>query len=253
MASRALVSDIHANLEALTTVLADIDARRITDIICLGDIVGYGPSPEECIDRVAARCRITLMGNHDYALLHGPAGFSRVAAAAIYCTQDLMFKHCLNVELTKRRAEFLKNLPDEAREGRCLYVHASPRDHLSEYLMEQDVEFGPDEKVVACFALIEQLCFVGHTHRPGIMTLAGPFLRPTGKESRIPIPGEKAIINVGSVGQPRDGDPRACYCEVTDTELVFHRLEYDIATTQAKIGKLGCLDNRCATRLALGR
>jgi diadenosine tetraphosphatase ApaH/serine/threonine PP2A family protein phosphatase len=250
--SRAFISDIHSNLEALTAVLKDIDARRIKDIVCLGDIVGYGPNPGECVDIVAKRCRVILMGNHDYALLYGPIGFSKIAADAIHCTQEMMVERCKDTRKRSKRQRFLERLPLHVKENNCLYVHASPREPLQEYLLPTDVEYGPTRKIIECFQLFDHLCFVGHTHRPGIMTMGGPFVHPRRAEERYPITSEKLVVNDGSVGQPRDGDPRACWLEVTEKEFVFHRVEYDYRPTQDKIMELGCLHPMCAERLAKG-
>jgi len=249
----AIISDIHGNFEALTAVFEDIGARGIAETICLGDIVGYGPNPEECLDLVAMRCRLILMGNHDYALVNQPLGFSRIAAQSIECTREIMLTRCMNVRVSEMRFAFLRDLPERVVEGRVLYVHASPRDPLTEYLLVSDSSFGPSQKVVESMRLVDHLCFIGHTHIPCIITEDFKVLRPTDDAHRFPITRQKMIINDGSVGQPRDRDVRACYCEVTPEEIIYHRVPYDYGVTQRKIAAIGCLHSRCADRLAEGR
>ena len=151
---RAFISDIHGNLPALEAVLAEIDRLGIERVDCLGDVVGYGPDPEACIDLVRERCSFTLMGNHDRALLDGPAGFNPIAAEAIRCSREFLAPRCLTAgDRGCERWRFVEALPDELREDDWLFVHASPRDHLGEYLLESDVLFGlPSTRIVESFA-----------------------------------------------------------------------------------------------------
>ena len=250
---RAIIADIHANTEALQVVLEDIRARGIGEIICLGDIVGYGPDPGACIDLVAEHCRLTMCGNHDYALLNHHSSFNPIAEQSLDCTREIMLKNCLDDRLGDIRTAFLRGLPEVVDEGAVKYVHASPRDPITEYLLESDVTYHDYEKIIENICLVEHLCFVGHTHVPGIITEDLRFLRPTNEQHRFPITGHRMIINPGSVGQPRDGDTRTSYCEVSGREIIFHRLEYDYAETQRKISALGCMHALCANRLAEGR
>jgi diadenosine tetraphosphatase ApaH/serine/threonine PP2A family protein phosphatase len=252
---RAYISDIHGNAPALEAVLADIDRRGIGEIWCGGDLVGYGPEPERCIELVRARVRRGVMGNHDWALLNAPAGFNPVAAEAIRCNRRMMGEHCLaGVAPGCQAWDYLRGLPDGVEEPGLLQVHASPRDRLSEYVLASDVAYGPSEKIRDIFSRFEGLCVVGHSHRPGVVTPDFRWLCPAELPEGLELePGRKYLANDGSVGQPRDGDPRACYLEQDGRRLSFHRVEYDCRRTMELIRRSGCLAEVCAARLALGR
>ncbi len=249
----AIISDLHSNLEALTAVFADIDRHDVESVLCLGDIVGYGPQPVECVDLVRQRCRLVLRGNHDDALFHGAPDFNPIARQAIEVNRVLLRPSWLSLPKRRDRWHFLAELKPSCREGSVLYCHASPRDPLREYLLRPDIVFDPG-KIRSNFEFVESVCFVGHTHQPGVMTEKLEFLTPTdlGHRYRLPEVG-RVIVNVGSVGQPRDGDPRACYVLVNDGELEFRRVEYDLGLTQRKIRELGGLHEMCATRLEVGK
>ena len=249
---RAIISDIHANRDALVAVLHDIEDRGIQDIVCLGDIVGYGPEPAECISLIRERCRFSLMGNHDYAMLRAPYGFNPVAAHAIECHRSMLNGGRLDHKRCSAHLEFLKNQPMKHEEDGVLYVHASPRNPLVEYVLESDVVYGPNRKIVEIFEKIEGVCFVGHSHRPGVVTPDFCWLGP-GEANGLDVSTGKFVVNVGSVGQPRDGDPRACYAEWSDGKIYFHRVEYPFRKTMKKIEETGCLHSYCAERLALGK
>ncbi len=249
---RAIISDIHANADALGAVFDDIAERGIEDVVCLGDIVGYGPEPAECIQLVREKCRVTLMGNHDYALLTVPYGFNPVAAGAIECHKSMLTEGCMNHEKCNGHLEFLKDRPMKHEEDGALYVHASPRDPLVEYVLESDVAYGPNNKIIGIFEKIEGVCFVGHSHRPGIVTADFRWLNPDEADG-LDVTKGKFVVNDGSVGQPRDGDPRACYVEWADGRIRFHRVEYPFRKTMKKIEETGCLHSYCAERLAEGK
>lgn len=249
---RAIISDIHANQEALRAVLDDIESRGIHDIICLGDLVGYGPEPAECIELVRQHCRVVLMGNHDYALLTVPYGFNPVAAKSIECHRSRLQGACMDHTRCNGYLEFLKNRPMKHEEDGVLYVHASPRDPLSEYVLESDVAYGPSAKIVGIFEKFTGVCFVGHSHKPGVITRDFKWLQPAQADGLNAVE-TRCLVNEGSVGQPRDGDPRACYVEWDDGRIFFHRVEYPFRKTMAKIEATGCLHSYCAERLALGK
>ncbi|MBN2445251.1 MAG: metallophosphoesterase family protein [Phycisphaerae bacterium] len=272
----AVISDIHSNLEALEAVLADIKKRKIKDIVCLGDIVGYGPNPRECVDLIRKRCRVSIMGNHDHAVLYEPANFNTPAERACYWTRGELEREP-KAELRGERWRFLGRLPVRYREGDVLLVHASPRRPMNEYLFPEDVFTNP-QKVTANFERLDaRICFSGHTHQPGIF-LDDPYFDPPGELPDRPfyeIEEERTIVNVGSVGQPRDKDPRASYvvahrnhnesfdsgtesivaaalsCSVAQLEFV--RVEYDLEETARKICKIDELDNLLGERLFDGR
>jgi diadenosine tetraphosphatase ApaH/serine/threonine PP2A family protein phosphatase len=247
---RAIISDIHANLEALDAVLADIEAQGVDDIYCLGDIVGYGPNPRECIDRVMG-FGLTILGNHDQGALYDPEGFSSGAERAIFWTRDQLEMDNGDPGQQAKRWEFLSELPRTHREGPFTFVHGSVRNPLSEYVFPEDVH--NFRKLERIFALIDRYAFQGHTHVPGIFTEDGRFFSPDEVAARYPLPSGKMMINVGSVGQPRDGDPRACYAMLTDTEVEFRRVPYPVEKTMAKIHAVPELDPFLAERLQEGR
>jgi len=252
MGTVAFISDIHANLEGLTAVLADIDRRGIGEIYCLGDVVGYGPDPVACTDLVMERCKLTIKGNHDEAMVRGPVGFNPVAREAIEWTQKRMKPRFWSAA-SQRRWKFLAELPLQAEWGGFLLVHGSPRDPTTEYIMERDVLFGPPNMFSEIFAKFETVCLVGHTHIPGVFHEGPRFV----SEREVTAPfapesGKKIVINVGSVGQPRDHDPRACYLVHEDGRFQFHRVEYDVAATQRKLRSIPRLDPRLAERLGEG-
>lgn len=255
----AIISDIHGNLEALQAVLADIQARQITSILCLGDIIGYGADPLACIDLVRQHCRWSLMGNHDYGVLYEPTNFNTAAESAAFWTRDALDA---DPDDTARRDryEFLGRLRVRVVEGNgdaqspTLYVHGSPRRPINEYIFPDDVASAPD-KLSTIFERVTRVCFVGHTHVPGVFTDEPDFYMPgelTGGVYTIS-ENEKAIVNVGSVGQPRDFDPRASYVVVEGRSVQFIRLPYDIEGAARKIKAVPQLNDWLADRLFEGR
>ncbi len=277
----ALISDIHANLEALEVVLADIKRQGITDIYCLGDIIGYGPNPRECIDLVMRNCKISLLGNHDQGALYDPDGFNVGAERAIFWTRQQL-ESPEDRDNNERRWEFLGELPRSQRLGPCLFVHGSPRNPLSEYIFPEDIY--NHRKMERLFQLVERYCFQGHTHVPGVFTEGYQFYSPEEIDHEYTLGEGKVLLNVGSVGQPRDGDPRACYvvlddgrpadavpesAPVTDEtaetatnpspfgtgpiRVSYRRLAYDFETTIQKIYDIPHLDPFLGDRLRQGR
>jgi diadenosine tetraphosphatase ApaH/serine/threonine PP2A family protein phosphatase len=250
----AIISDIHANYLALAAVLEEIDRLHPGAIICLGDIVGYGPRPVGCIDQVRRRCLLSLCGNHDFALVYGAEDFNPVAQSAIKFQRGLIMPQPGIAEGdTKRKGrwEFLKRLPHRHARGEWLFVHGSPRNPIVEYLRRLDVLLGMTEKIRENFELVDWLCFIGHTHRPGVITPDMRFLAPEDfHHVFMPQPHQKAIINVGSVGQSRDGDTRACFVTVThEGHVHYHRVEYDVEAAAAQIESTPGLDPSLARRL----
>ena len=165
MGKRAIISDIHGNFEALTAVLADIEAQGISEIYCLGDVIGYGPNPRECID-VCREFALTLLGNHDNGALFDPEGFSSGAERAIFWTRSQLEQ--TEHEGAKERWDFLASLPRTHREGDFMFVHGSPRSPLNEYVFPEDVY--NQRKIERIFGFIQKYCFQGHTHVPGVFT-----------------------------------------------------------------------------------
>ncbi len=246
---RALISDIHSNLEALEAVLEDIRQQGISEIYCLGDIVGYGPNPQECLEKVM-ELDVCILGNHDEAVLHNPEGFNIVARIAILWTRDQLNGLRPKSAAAMRRWDFLGGLPRFHTEGEFIFVHGSPRDPTNEYVFCADVY--NNQKMEALFNWIERYCFQGHTHTPGVFTRREFFL-PEECNFQCRLTGEKVMINVGSVGQPRDRDPRACYIVLIDDQVTFRRVEYAIDTTVEKIYAIADLENSLGDRLRDGR
>lgn len=247
----AFVSDIHSNLEALTAVLAEIDRRGIEDVVCLGDIVGYGPNPIECLDLVSQRCRVALMGNHDFAVFYEPYNFNTGAEQASYWTRNC-FETDPDEVRRGQRWKYLGNLPVRVKTPQFIGVHASPRRPINEYLFPDDIYTNPG-KFVSIFERFERLCFVGHTHVPGVFLEGPDFYSPDELDGRYEIADEKAIINVGSVGQPRDRDPRSSLVILGDRYVEFVRVPYDAETTIQKVEAIPDLDDFLGARLRDGR
>ena len=136
---RAIISDIHGNFEALTAVLGRIGDICVDEVICLGDIIGYGPDPLKCLDTVIERCQMTILGNHDQAAIFDPDGFNPVAMKAIYWTRQQLENDESDLEQADRRWDFLGELPRRHDEGEYLFVHGSPRDPTNEYVFPETV------------------------------------------------------------------------------------------------------------------
>lgn len=247
----AIISDIHGNLEALTAVLAEIDRRGITEVICLGDVIGYGPNPMECLDRVRQRCRVTLMGNHDFAVLYEPFNFNSGAEQASFWTRQ-QFEDDPDPVRRADRWKHLGSLPVKYRTNDFLAVHASPRRPINEYIFPDDIYTNP-AKFQSIFERFDRICFVGHTHVPGVFLEGPDFYSPDELDNRFELGEEKAIVNVGSVGQPRDRDPRSSFAVVSETGIEFVRVTYDVETTVKKIAANQQLDSFLGTRLLDGR
>jgi diadenosine tetraphosphatase ApaH/serine/threonine PP2A family protein phosphatase len=238
----AVISDIHANLHALEAVLEAIDAEPPDELWCLGDLVGYGPRPNEATALVRERERVCLLGNHDLGVLGSLDldEFAPDAAASARWTQTVL--------LDENRA-YLESLSPEAKvEGAELY-HGSPRDPVWEYVISEEGARDALESTVA------PLVLVGHSHvalEVGLAEgrLAGE-LAPDGTE--VDLTEARWLLNPGSVGQPRDGDPRAAWLELDldAGSARFHRVPYDIARTQAELRERD-LPEALAERLAHG-
>ncbi len=249
---KAIVSDIHGNYEALCAVLASLRRMMVGEVICLGDIIGYGPDPRACVETLM-ECRVVIRGNHEDAVLFYGEDFNPKAREALEWTKDQLnspdYDRTQNYELWN----FLGSMEEIVREDGCVFAHGSPRDPTKEYIVPNDVR-KPD-KMEEIFDLIERVCFVGHSHIPGVYTEDCRYGSPTKlRNSTYKLPqGKKTLINVGSVGQPRDGDPRPSFVTFDGTQVKFHRVEYDIETTIEKIYAEERLPNYLADRLLVGR
>ena len=233
----AFISDIHGNLEALEVVLKYIDEQEIDRIYCLGDVVGYGPNPNECVDLVREKCRVVLMGNHDYAAI-GRANidyFNEYARRAAYWTME---------QLTDENHAYLTSLPFTHQNDEIIMLHASPTNPRHWYYV-----LSQHEAKIEMNAFIQPLCFIGHSHVPVIFSESQMFR----EEVFICVPGEKYIVNAGSTGQPRDGNPNSCFAVFDDEkrQIEYIRLKYNIQKTHKKIIKAG-LPHFLAERLLKG-
>ena len=251
----ALISDIHGNLEALTVVLADIDARGVDQIICLGDTLGYGPDPVACVDLVSERCAWSLMGNHDFGALYEPTNFNSAAELAAYWTRDQLDLE-EDEEAAARRWNILGSLRVRTTLNDFLCVHGSPRRPINEYIFPDDAINSP-VKMKQIFDQVPKYCLVGHTHVPGVFTDEPEFYGPHDMDNATwKLTGEeRCIINPGSVGQPRDLDPRASYAILNEEArtVEFFRLPYDIESVVEKIYAIPKLSNWLGDRLREGR
>lgn len=253
----ALISDLHSNLEALDAALRDVEAQKPDAIVCLGDVVGYGANPREVILRTREVCQVVLQGNHDAALLddRDAAGFNERALRAIEWTrQALDAEREENWPLWDWLGSLVPSMdatPAMTSETVHL-VHASPRQPLAEYLMPN---FGPEnERVAGSFAAARhRLTFYGHTHHPGWFVEGEAFRRAAENDAVLRLePGRRYLINVGSVGQPRDGDPRSSYALYDGQTVRWRRVAYDHQAAGRRILEAG-LPSSLAERLLVGR
>jgi diadenosine tetraphosphatase ApaH/serine/threonine PP2A family protein phosphatase len=243
----AVISDVHSNQPALEAVLAAIDEAGVEEIWCLGDVVGYGAQPDACADLIRQRSAICLAGNHDLAVLGklDISTFSETAAVAVEWTRE---------NVSEATLEFLRELsPAGARDGVGLF-HASPSDPIWEYVLSIDqADAGMD-------AQVQRVGLIGHSHISLFFTRADGAGRgdtqgaQAGDSAGLALESGTWLLNPGSVGQPRDGDPRAAWLEL-DTEAWtahFHRVPYDVATAAETILAAG-LPSQLAERLGVGR
>ena len=238
----AVLSDVHSNLEALETVLKDIGRRGIREILFLGDAVGYGPDPDACVSLLQRECGVLLAGNHDWGVcgLTDINNFNENARAAVLWTRRVMKGEHLAT---------LGSLPvrEELGGKDITLVHSTPWEtakwHYLLYLGDAELNFQHFDTGV---------CFIGHSHSPVIIEQNASGRITSKREEVFMISGSRFIINAGSVGQPRDGDPRACYALVDDGSVEFVRVPYRVEITQEKMARAG-LPSFLIERLAMGR
>ncbi len=245
----AILSDIHSNMPALEAVLGTIDASGADETWCLGDVVGYGANPDECAAAVAERCAVSLVGNHDLAVTGelDISSFSPAASAAVRWTQRSVADETLR---------FLRGLKPASTDREVALYHASPRDPVWEYVL------WPDQAAECLAAQATRVSFVGHSHVALYFTVpegnGTPERIAQGSQAdaatTVDVSDGRWLINPGSVGQPRDGDPRAAWLEL-DTEAwtaTYHRVEYDIDRAAEAILKAD-LPEHLAKRLHIGQ
>ncbi len=238
----AILSDIHGNYEAFTAVLKAVDGMDIDDVVCLGDVVGYGANPNEVVELARTRVRVTILGNHDQAAVDPAeeAHFNSWAVQAIRWTRD---------RLTADSLDYLRSLAYESLLPDVRFVHASPSEPEKwRYILSPQAaarEFSTFE---------ESFCFIGHSHVPMIVlrTEVGTSELLDG-EVALPA-GARVLINVGSVGQPRNGDPRASFAvlDLEDRSAHLVQVPYDVDAARAKIVEAG-LPRFLGDRLLLGQ
>jgi predicted phosphodiesterase len=246
----AIVSDVHSNIEALEAVLDDIHEHECEEIVCLGDLLGYGPSPRQVLKIAMDLFEFTLLGNHEEGILYQPVGFNWKAEASAWWTKDQLKSPHYPAHENRKYWTYLEQMPRFATHGDVLYVHASPIDPTREYVMPEAC-YNP-EFMTAIFKKIKRVAFGGHTHLPGIFFENRPFLQQNRIEGPYPVVKGKFFVNVGSVGQPRDGDTRSCYVIFDGKTVLFRRVEYNYKKTARKIRRIKRLPNALGMRLALG-
>lgn len=238
----AVISDVHANLEALEAVLKDIEKENVDEILFLGDAVGYGPNPNECTDLLRQNTALMVAGNHDWAAvgLDDYGYFNPYARLAIKWTIDT---------LSDGNREFLRRLPltKKIEEGNIFLVHGTPKEPRNWHYL-----FNKYEAKINLTHFEEQICFLGHSHQPSIMEISeggeiNSFYNFTDVGDK-----QRYIVNTGSVGQPRDHNPNASYVIFKEDRLEIKRVSYDIVLTQNKMRKAG-LPSYLIERLATGR
>jgi diadenosine tetraphosphatase ApaH/serine/threonine PP2A family protein phosphatase len=238
----AVVSDIHGNIHALAAVLQALADDDVGELWCLGDLVGYGPRPNECCAAVDGRASVCLVGNHDLLALDGAARegeFNPDAAEAGRWTRSV---------LDGRSRAFLEKLPSQAEVNGAQLFHGSPRDPVWDYVLSRE------GMVEALELTSEPLVLVGHSHVPFAFSAEGELAFGPGLAgAEAELAGLRWVLNPGSVGQPRDADPRASYLvlDLTARRAFFRRVAYDVERTQREIREAG-LPETLAARLATG-
>ena len=238
----AILTDIHANLEALTACIAAAQEQGVDRFVCLGDTVGYGADPNAACDIVRERCQFAVLGNHDAAVA-GRMDYSYYYGAA----REVLDWTAL--QLTPQNMEWLRGLPYQKAEGEVVFGHASPRDPQAfEYVFALEQA----EDLVVRADKLAPLTFIGHSHLQRAFLL-GDTVKDVWSESVFIEPGSRYLCSIGSCGQPRDYDPRACYGVWDDRARVveFHRVPYPAEKTSRKILEAG-LSPHFARRLLHG-
>jgi predicted phosphodiesterase len=239
----AVISDIHGNWHALEAVLAEVAREQVDELWCLGDVVGYGPQPNRCVEEIEPRVDVCLIGNHDLAAIGRVSldDFSPDAATSARWTAK---------ELDEKARGFLEGLEPRAERPGAELFHGSPRDPVWEYVLSEAAARAALEQTTAGLVL------VGHSHVPlALVSSAGEPLAGGLAEAgaHVDLAEGRWLLNPGSVGQPRDGDARAAYLllDLDRRRASFRRTAYDIASTQAEIRERG-LPEFLAVRLASG-
>lgn len=258
MVAIALVSDLHANIEAVEAVMRDIESQGIKTIYCLGDVLDYGPNPVEVLDIAINHFELNILGNHEEALMMVAEDFNERAMRSVQWTRETLNAPTIPREKRHQYWNFLDQMARVklARQGQMLFLHGSPRQPTRDYVFPKDVR--SPEKVDAMFAELkgeQRYCFCGHSHIPGIYTEKYQYAHPSKiKDGVVNLDRfERLLINIGSVGQPRDNDTRASYVVLNGTEVTFRRVVYDFHKTADKLRKITALPTFLAERLLVGK
>lgn len=249
----AFISDIHSNTEALEVCLAEIERLGADRIICLGDVIGYGAEPRATLLRIMDVAEFSLLGNHEHGAMFYASDFNPRARAAIEWTRDQLNDRTCSRDENMRMWSYLGEMKETHREDEMMLVHGSPRDPVKDYMVPKD---GHDqEKMAEVFSKMDgaRLCFVGHSHVPGVYPSSAGFIVPDDVDGVYEVGDQPALVNVGSVGQPRDGDVRASFVTYDGESVRFHRMPYDHESTMAKIRAVPELPDYLADRLGKGR
>ena len=225
----AVISDVHSNLEALEAVLKDIKKRKIENVFFLGDAVGYGPNPNECVEMLKDHCKVLLAGNHDWASL----GITDIEYFNEYAKEAILWTMKM---LNEKNRKTLSTFPISKvmKKENILFVHSTPKEpeqwHYLLTLWDAEINFHYFD---------QWICMLGHSHQPFVIEKfpSGEMITHR-REARLG-KGERYIINTGSVGQPRDRDPRACYVVLEGERVEFIRVPYPIEKTQKKMSEAG--------------
>ncbi len=222
----AIISDVHGNIEALNEVFKYVDDKGIQSIYCLGDIVGYGPNPNECVELVSKRCLTVVIGNHDHAALG-------LTSTEYFNDFAKISTHWTTNNLAEENKSYLHSLDFTFSSDKFFAVHATPSAPTLWHYILSEMDAQHEFKYFD-----ERICFIGHSHFPIIFNDRSGFTRAPKVKLE---PEDKFIVNVGSVGQPRDGNPKTCFCVYDDKEnsIEFIRLDYEIDKTREKIIKAG--------------
>lgn len=251
---QAVIADVHANLEAFDAVLSDIQQQGITEIISLGDLVGYGPNPIECIVKSVRHNIINIYGNHELALFKDKTNFNPAAQSALNWTKEVI-RINRNIEEVKY---FFNNLQYEYKYNNYVYTHGSPRGAIDEYVVKKEDFFKLTDEVKKSlgenFELVDTVGFVGHTHIPYVCTSDLYLVHPEWQnyESYPLMAGTKTLANPGSVGQPRDNDPRACYLIFDGLNITHRRVAYDTEKTVVRMKDIMGISDTLWIRLRKG-